>query len=275
MNSKVSIIIPCFNDAAFIEMAIESARAQNIQNKEIIVVDDGSNLQTKEILNNLRNKVDLIITQENNGVSAARNTGIQRSTGDFILVLDSDDYFEPDFCKKALNIFETQKNICLVTCYARWFDEKNNFKIHKPIGGDLNNFLFRNCALSNSMFYKKDWKSIGGYDESMKLGWEDWEFFIRLHKKNCHTYVIPEVLFNYRRKKNSKTTVANLNKYDLLNYILRKHSALYKDNFPETIDNLINKLKKEEAHRKRNEKKFEYRVGYFLLSPVRMFRNLF
>ncbi|TDN89154.1 hypothetical protein DET49_10770 [Salegentibacter sp. 24] len=272
---SVSIVIPCYNDSKYIETAVESAYSQKLENLEIIIVDDGSDEKTKLVLQSLRSKINKIITQTNLGVSAARNAGIKESSGDYILVLDSDDFFEPGFCKKALRAFQTGDNVRLVTCYAKWFIDSTNYQIHKPAGGELKNFLYRNSALSNSMFLKKDWRKVGGYDESMKDGWEDWEFFIRLHKDGGNTIVIPEVLFHYRMKKKSKTSIANQNRYDLLNCILEKHSDLYKDRFSETITYLINELKKEEAARKRVQKKMDYKIGRFVLSPVRFLRSLY
>ena len=86
-NPKLSIIIPCFNDLKFIENAVKYANIQTYDNKEIIVVDDGSNLETKKVLKNLETKIDNLITQKNSGAGAARNTGIKEANGDFILVI--------------------------------------------------------------------------------------------------------------------------------------------------------------------------------------------
>lgn len=272
---KVSIIIPCYNDAEYIEDAVNSAVGQTYINKEIIVVDDGSDSKNKEILKKIKSKVDVLIAQENRGPSAARNRGIEKASGKYILVLDADDFFEPEFCKRALEAFSNEEDLCLVTCYARWFGLNDLDQVYKPQGGTLESFLFKNSAIGNSMFLKSDWHRVGGYDESMLYGWEDWEFFIRIHKEGTWTYVIPEVLFHYRKKKKSRTKIANKYEYDLLHYIFKKHSDLYREKFPETLGYFISRLKKEKAIRKRSQKSTVYKVGNFMMRPFKTFRNIF
>jgi len=274
MTGKVSIIIPCFNDADFIEQSVQSALNQTYENKEIIVVDDGSNKETKAVLKRLEPKITLLITQENKGTSTARNVGIKVSSGNYILVLDSDDYFEPEFCERAIKILYEKPNIKLVTCFARWFWSDKDFQVFKPAGGGLKKFLVNSVALGNSLFRKEEWKEIGGYDQQMKKGFEDWEFFIRLHKNCGETYVIPEVLFNYRKKINSRTSIANENKYELLEYIYLKHADLYKENFELFTKDLLNKIKIEEREKIRNTKRIDFRLGNTILRPFRFFKFL-
>ena len=105
MNSNkplISIIIPCYNDSDFIEKAVQSALHQTYPNIEVIVVDDGSNTRTKQVLHVLRPSITKLITQENKGQSTARNVGIGAAKGYYILTLDSDDFFEFSFCDPKL-----------------------------------------------------------------------------------------------------------------------------------------------------------------------------
>jgi len=268
---NISIVIACYNDYLYIEEAVDSVINQTYKNKEIIVIDDGSNARTKEVLRRLESKIDILITQENKGVSAARNTGIKAATGDYILILDSDDYFEPKFCEKALEIFKERDNIKVVSCYARWFKSNNNFKIHKPKGGGIENYLISNSSIGNAIFQKMDWKRVGGYDEKMTKGYEDWEFFIRIHKYGGNTYIIPEVLFNYRDREMSRNKKANLLKYELLEYIYLKHADLYKKHFPLFIKEWLASIKKSEAFKQQVMDSLDYKVGYQLLRPLRYF----
>ena len=106
MVPLVSIIITCYNDVQYVEQAIDSAINQEYTNKEIIVVDDGSNDETTALLKSIEYKISNLILQENLGQSVARNNGIRVSTGEYILILDSDDYFESTFCDKALEYFK-------------------------------------------------------------------------------------------------------------------------------------------------------------------------
>lgn len=266
-DKKVSIIIPCYNDYPYIEKAIDSALAQTWLEKEIIVVDDGSNDQTKLKLKSLEGKVDKLVTQENNGVSVARNKGIAIASGEYILVLDSDDYFEPQFSKKAVEILQ-DSGVKVVTCYSNWFDEKNS-TVFRPSGGNVENILINNIAMGSSMFRKRDWEKVGGYDEEMVKGYEDWEFYIRLLKTGGSVEVIPEILFNYRNKENSRNKKANLDKYAITEYIYRKHAELYKKHFSLFIHQWLISSRKSEAFKQQVMNSVDFRLGNKLLKPFR------
>lgn len=157
MNNKllVSIIIPCFNDADYIEQSVNSALNQSYGNIEVIVVDDGSNIETKEVLKKIAPKITKLIIQENNGQSRARNIGIENAKGEYIVVLDSDDFFETTFCEKAVKTILSNTQIKIVSCYANILDDKNSKNIFKPRGGDLKEMLIKNVALGSLMFRKK------------------------------------------------------------------------------------------------------------------------
>ncbi|WP_298247537.1 glycosyltransferase [uncultured Christiangramia sp.] len=271
----VSIIIPCYNDPVFIIEAVQSAIDQTYKNKEVIIVDDGSNKETKAVLNSLKLKVNKIITQPNRGLSAARNIGISAANGKFIVVLDSDDFFSPSFCEKAVKIFlENKSEYKVITCYAKRFDRKGVIDIFKPKGGGIENFLFFNAAIGNSLFTKLDWQQIEGYDENMRKGFEDWEFYIRLLSNSGKAYVIKEPLFHYRQKEQSMRKSANKIKYELWAYIFRKHSELYKNNYESMIDFFISKIALEEKEKIKNKERIEYKVGTKILAPIRFIKRL-
>ncbi|WP_037316573.1 glycosyltransferase family A protein [Salegentibacter sp. Hel_I_6] len=274
INDIISIIIPCYNDAVYIEEAVQSAISQTWGNKEIIVVDDGSNMETKRVLKELEPKIDLLITQENKGLSAARNIGIENAKGDFIVLLDSDDFFEPEFCEKALPIISEDKSVKIVTCYARRFNENGVIDIFKPAGGDIKNFLGYNAAIGNSMIRKQDWGLVGKYDESMQEGFEDWEFYIRLLKPGGYAYVLEEALFNYRQKKKSMRGSANKIKYELQKYIYFKHQNLYKQYFEVFVEHLLGKIEREEREKIKHTQRLEFRLGKAFLNPLRRIKRI-
>lgn len=106
MNIKISIIIPVYNGEKTIERCINSIINNNYENIEIIVINDGSNDRTLEILEKIK-KVEKrlkVISQKNSGVSAARNLGIKNSTGDYIYFMDADDYIEENCIKTVMKI---------------------------------------------------------------------------------------------------------------------------------------------------------------------------
>lgn len=272
---KISVVLPCFNDAEFIEQAIDSVLNQSYKCYEIIVVDDGSNLLTKDVLINIKYKISKLITQENSGQSVARNVGIKNATGNLILVLDSDDFFEPSFCEEAILIFKNNKDTKIVTCYANLLINKKLVLVYKPSGGDIKNFLTDNEALGSAMFKKEDWLDCGGYDESMKEGFEDWEFYINLLKRGGNAQVVHLPLYNYRKRENTTTTRANLKKYELISYIYKKHQALFYDYSSHVISDLLVKLDRETKEKNKNRERLEFRLGTLILKPFRFVKNIF
>ena len=255
--------------------SVNSALNQTYSNIEVIVVDDGSDSMTKIILKELEPKITKLITQANQGQSTARNVGIKEAKGEYILLLDSDDYLEPSLCDKAISIFLSHEKIKIVSCYANLIYENSNTIVYKPAGGTIKDFLFCNAALGTSMFKKVDWLSSGGYDEQMRDGFEDWEFFIRLLQDDGFAEILQESLYNYRKRNHSTTSVANSNKFELLKYIFKKHQDLYVQHYELLIGNLLSKIENEEREKLKNFQRIEYRIGKLVLCPLRKIKSLF
>lgn len=269
----ISIIIPCYNDAQYIEQAVSSALNQTYPNKEVIVVDDGSSEETKKVLKKIAPQITKLITQENQGQSTARNVGIKEAEGEYILLLDSDDFFEPTFCEKAWAFFLNNTEVKLVTCQANLLFKNGLVHVYTPMGGPISNFIITNSALGTSLFKKDDWANCGGYDESMRSGFEDWEFFIRLLKKGGVAEVIQEPLYNYRKGHLSTTIKANKIKYELLQYIYFQHQDLYKENYELFIAHLLSRIEREEKEKLKNLNRLEFKIGFAILKPFRFIKR--
>ncbi len=275
MIPKISIIIACYNDPDVV-VAVKSAYNQTYHHKEIIVVNDGSSIQTDNAIKSVQKFIDIVITQENQGQSIARNNGIKKANGDYILNWDSDDFFEPSFCEKAIKHFQEDDNIKIVSCYARRFNAKGKIDDFIPKGGDISSFLFSNAALGSAMFLKKDWLECGGYEEKLPiLGFEDWEFYIQLLKNGGYAYIIPEVLFNYQVRHGSTTQRIKTFKEEKFKVIINKHNELYKKNFEKLIDILFEKVARERNETLRKENSYNYKLGLFILKPLRFLKSLF
>lgn len=271
MEPKVSIIIACYNDP-YVEEAVEMASKQDYKNKEIVLVNDGSNKAITSLIERLKKKTSIVLSQTNKGQSVARNNGITHSSGEYILNWDSDDYFEPSFCSRAVELMESNGDIKIVTSHVRRFNEKGTIDIFKPRGGSLKNFLFYNSATGSSMYRKKDWKACGGYEEEIPiLGFEDWEFYIQLLKKGGHAFIIPETLFHYRKRFNSTTEKIKAQKAEKFRQIILKHKDLYISNFEDLIMHLTSRIEMAENECIRRENSNDYKIGSLILKP---FRNL-
>ena len=124
-KGKVSVIMPCFNDGAYIMEAIQSLENQSYHDYELLVIDDGSDdIQTIEILNSLDREYLTLLKTNHLGPSGARNYGIEHSNGEYILPLDSDDKIEPTYIEQAVRILKEDKNVGVVYCHADLFGEQ-------------------------------------------------------------------------------------------------------------------------------------------------------
>lgn len=268
ISGKVSIIIPCYNDGNYINRAIQSAIDQTYVNKEIIVIDDGSDLKTKEILARHEKNISLLITQDNEGVCSARNNAIAASDGEFILTLDADDFFEPSFASKAVKIMESNNNVGAVTCYANLFNTSGVYHVQKPKEVTLESLIYSNNAYACMLFRRLCWERVGGYDMKLTNGFEDWEFNIAIEKDGWDFKVIPQPLFNYRNKEGSRNKNISIeDNIKLVKYIYIKHKDLYMKNYEGMVDFLFYKLK--DARNKENKiaNSPQYKIGKYLCSP--------
>jgi glycosyltransferase involved in cell wall biosynthesis len=120
--AKVTIIIPCYNHGRFVDRAVSSVLAQGVDDLAIYIVDDGSDdAETVKILESYPTEKATVLKKENGHLSSARNHGIERATGDYILLLDADDYFAPTFLKQAVDILDSDASAGAVTCLTQNF----------------------------------------------------------------------------------------------------------------------------------------------------------
>ena len=238
MNPLISVVIPCYNDGAYLPETISKLAFQTEQSFEIIIVNDGStDTNTIKVLEALNAQQNITVLHKENGrMSSARNYGVKHAKGRYIAALDADDYFDPTFFKKAIKIFEIEPSTAVVTSYIQFFG--NNKRKSKPRGGNAFNFLFSNQCPACAMVRKEIWDKVGGYDETMKLGYEDWEFYIRITQLGFQVHLIPEYLLFYRQT--DKSTLKNdthPNRKQLIDYILNKHKDWYIQSLSTLIDN--------------------------------------
>ena len=207
MEGMVSIILPCYNQGIYLAEALESIIKQTYEYWEAIIVNDGSSDCTEEIALQYAAKDNRIhyYAQENKGVSAARNLGIEQASGEFILPLDPDDMIEPTFIEKCMKMFK-EHNDCVLAYAETSFCGLMHGIWNLPAYDDYKKLLLRNCIVCTSMFRREDCLRVGAYDENMHIGLEDWEFYIRLLQTEKKVYQVSEPLFRYRIREESRTT---------------------------------------------------------------------
>lgn len=223
--SLVSVVIPCYNQAHFMEETVQSVLNSTYASIEIILVNDGSTDNTEEVARQLQNKFENVsyYYQKNSGPSVARNHGIRQANGVYILPLDSDDLISADYISEAVRAFEADEQVKVVYCEAEKFGEKSGKWNLKPFSPAL---LARdNMIFVSALFKKKDWEKCGGYSEDMIWGREDWEFWIKMLKDGGKVVKLPITGFYYRIRHNSRRKgMTSERKRKIIAYINRHHS---------------------------------------------------
>ncbi len=228
MNPQISVIIPCFNYGRFIEEAVHSVLAQTFKDYEIIIVDAGStDPHTLDTLKKVGKKYPeiTIIHQQNGHLSNARNNGIKASRSEFYLPLDADDTIEPTLLEKCFEVISKEPNLGFVYPYVHFFGTRDSVWENQEF--NFYDLLWANHPTLSALIRKKAWEEIGGYDEDMKDGYEDWEFWIRMGKHGWFGKLLPEPLFNYRQHGKSMLSRTELKHNSIVKYIRNKHKELY------------------------------------------------
>ncbi len=180
---KVAVIIPTHNRASLLPRAIKSVLAQTHAANEIIVVDDGSTDETQNLIENKYPQVKNI-KQENNGVSAARNTGINNSSSDWICLLDSDDSWQADKLERQAQLLRGNPDYLICHTNETWYRNGkilNQGKKHEKLGGQIFQHCLPLCVISPSsvMINKQVFNDVGLFDENLPAC-EDYDMWLRI-----------------------------------------------------------------------------------------------
>jgi glycosyltransferase involved in cell wall biosynthesis len=202
--TRLTIVIPCYNDGAYLEEAVASALAQTLADVEVIVVDDGSSdPETVRVLAALPSHQVRVLRQENAGVSAARNNGIGHARGEYILPLDADDTLRPSLAQQAVEALDRQPDLGLVGSATQFFGTET--MVMRPTQPHPVDWLLANRLPATAVFRRADWKLCGGYAEDLRWG-EDWHLWVKLVALGREVAVLPEIGLHYRRRIGQVTT---------------------------------------------------------------------
>ncbi|MES2796045.1 MAG: glycosyltransferase family A protein [Bacteroidota bacterium] len=274
---KVSIIVPCYNQAQYLDEALQSLFDQTHTNWECTIINDGSPDNTEEVARKweVKDPRFAYVYKENGGVSSARNLGIKEAKGEFILTLDADDKYEATFVEKALVLLGNNPEMGIVSSWGRYFTNDKQLQIYKSIGKTTVDFLFHNAAIGTSLFRKKCWEQVGGYDVNPENGYEDWEFYLRVCALGWRVHVIEEVLFFYRQSIVSRSAGMNRKHNEIQKYIYIKNKEIYCTHYEALIDQFLktSDLEKAEINKFRNT--IDYKLGAAILKPLRSVKWFF
>lgn len=272
---QISIIVPCYRQAHFLDTSLQSVMDQSFENWECIIVNDGSPDDTVSTAQRwcLKDARFKYIEKENGGLSSARNAGIAVAKGVFILPLDADDVLHSDYLKETIAVFETNKKVAIVGCYSIFFKENidNVVMVHKPKGNNCRNLLYVNQLVATSLYKRQLWEEVGGYDESMKDGFEDWDFWLSITKLGYDYYVIPKSLFYYRKASQSMLVDTIKTKAEKVKeYLMHKHREIYIEDFDNCVTVFTYHLVTSRTKEQRLQNSLEYKLGKLIMKPFKL-----
>jgi len=203
---RVSVVIPTYNHETYIAEAVESVLAQTYQDFELIVIDDGSTDNTRQVLEPYLDRITYLY-QENQGRSLARNRGIQVAQGEYIAFLDADDWFLPRKLELQTHFLDEHSEVGMVT--SGWIETDEQGKTlrrvepwhWKPHLG-LAECVMSIPVIPSSLQVRRCWlDAVGLFDES--LDWnEDQDLYLRLVTDGCRLVWLPEIVSCYRLRGN-------------------------------------------------------------------------
>jgi glycosyltransferase involved in cell wall biosynthesis len=228
MEPIISIIIPCYNHGKYIRDALQSIQELHDISYpyEVIIVNDGSTDDfTINTLNDLKKEGYNILDQNNQGLGAARNNGINLSKGKYILPLDCDNKVCAPYLSKAVDILNTNSNVTVVYSDREFFGERTG---KYTVGNyNLQKLMLCNYIDACAVYRKEAWQSIGGYDTKMPaMGYEDWDMWLQFSFSMFQFYYLAETGFKYRVVNDSMIrTTTNIDVNNVYAYIENKYPS--------------------------------------------------
>jgi len=207
----VSIVVPCYNGGRFLDGLMASLARQTFRDFEVVIVDDGSTdeltlRKLAALQNSLQNSLQdtvqdslphqvRVIRQANHGASAARNTGAREARADLLFMLDCDDTIEPTFLAEVVPALRAAPpDVGVAVAHMRLIGAETGVARRYFNRFDL---LFTNTLSPGIVIRKDSWRAAGGYDETMRDGYEDWDFSLRLAEAGYRAIEIAKPLYIY------------------------------------------------------------------------------
>lgn len=232
MSDLITVIIPTYNRVDFIEECINSVLTQTYSNLELLIIDDGSTDNTKNIVENIietsRDPRIKYIYQENKGVAEARNTGIKNANGNLVAFLDSDDYWTKEKLEKQIKLIKTNDSDLVHTGFyikdLNTITKSNLIKHNFDKRGLHFQLLKGNFICTSSILIKKECLDKVGFFDKTFSPCEDYDMWLRLSEKKYIFDYIEENLLYYREysSDNISKNIKNLEKANIL--ILDEHT---------------------------------------------------
>lgn len=228
-----TVVIPCYNHGQFVGQAAKSALAQTNADVRVVIVDDGSDdghtpLACDKCKESAQDRLT-VIHQKNQGLPAARNRGAAQADTPFLVFLDADDWIEPRFVSKlaaAINQDPNPDQVSHAYCQERLVELGENVW-HVP-EWDPTLMMITNIHPVTTLVRRERFEQVGGFDETMTNGYEDWDLWLKFVEQGWRGVRVPEILFTWRRHSHSTMVMQVIHEHEsLFKAIMDRHKDLY------------------------------------------------
>jgi glycosyltransferase involved in cell wall biosynthesis len=235
-----TVVIPCFNHGRFVGQAVESCLRQVEADVRVVVVDDGSNDGfTPGVCEACAGERVRVIHQENVGLPGARNQGAAEATTEYLVFLDADDWIEPEFVGKlarALREGASRGGGEVSHAYSQERLVEKGTGIWRVPEWDPLLMLITNLHPVTALVRRECFEAVGGFDETMTGGYEDWDLWIRFVERGWRGVRVREPLFVWRRHSDDTMIMNVIQNHEVLyQRIMEQHAALYARHAPELL----------------------------------------
>src|SRR5919199_3452363 len=203
----ISVIIPVFNGEKTIQKTIESVLTQTVTDFELLVINDGSQDGTLEIVERIQDVRIKVFSYPNAGPSTSRNRGIDLATGEYISFIDADDLWTPDKLEAQLKALQANPQAAVAYSWTDFINESNHY-LRRGCYLTLNGDIYANLLVvnflengSNPLIRKQAFSEVGTFDESLRAA-EDWDMWLRLAAR-YHFVGVPSPQILYRQSSHS------------------------------------------------------------------------
>jgi glycosyltransferase involved in cell wall biosynthesis len=268
-NSKISVLMNCFNSEIFIKESVQSLVNQTYTNWELIVWDDASTDGTLDILKCFKdNRIKIYTNSSHCGLGSGRIKAQKFLKGDYISILDSDDVYEKDKLRNQIEAFNRNHELSLVTSWYSTINKNSKqiskIKLSNNLSEIKNELCGDNIFAHSSIMYKRiDAEKVGWYSEKFEYS-QDYDLTIKLLKNNSF-YIVPDYLVKIRDIDSSMTRNSSLH-----SLIIKEHLEIL--NYIKN-DYILNK--KQKKINDKNLNKVNLKILLFNLQKKCSFRKIF
>lgn len=226
---RLSVVVACYNSGSYLDEALDSIYAQSFGDFELILADDGSSDDaTRQALARARLRPRAALLRlPHRGAPAARNAALARARGEFLCAVDSDDRVLETWFEDAIAVLDREPALSFVSHWLRAFGDED--WEWRPEGCDLPSVLDTFNLNGAALVRRAALEAVGGYDESMAQGCEDWDLWIRLVAAGHRGVILPRVYYLYRQRAGSlsRSMAHGLLHPQLVARLVQRHRGLY------------------------------------------------